>query len=382
MAPPLCYNPHTFLHASDGASPRTARRDNNVTAVQERMKGVRDWIKDYLIPVNTVIIFAGFVVAALDAAAPVARPYTRVLTIGAAAGAMLLLAASLLPLPRRMGELCRGRRWILWFAFLAVFTAGGFFSLAHGRNGALGARFEGIAGVQQSVFDLAQEVRAVAVDTKAARANTEILVVAAREQAQGTAALQEGMARVKRDAQATRSRSEQAAANTEYIRKQMEDPQRAAAEACTTTSCAVAMGASRAVFQRLLNDGARMPAESFGPGLRRLMEERHPNRFDIMDLYLRTGAVPDVNAKAAKVLWSGELQERAARAGAQQPGATGCLLAALRPLELAALVGDREMQRWLLARGADPELANDWCSLMRGSPTFTAAAVAAAMGRR
>ena len=96
----------------------------------------RDWIKYHLIPVNNLILFTGFVVAALDTAAPVARPYTKVLTTIAATGAVLLILTSVLP-AKGLQAFLREKRWTLWLGFLATFACAGFVSVAHGDQGLL-----------------------------------------------------------------------------------------------------------------------------------------------------------------------------------------------------------------------------------------------------
>ena len=334
------------------------------------LDSARDWIKYHLIPVNNLILFTGFLIAALDTAAPIARPYTKILTTMAAAGAVLLVLTSVLPL-KSLQAFLREKRWTLWLGFLVAFACAGFVSVAHGDQGVLASKFPKLADLQSSFFDLDAKVTAIQQTTTEIRADTQIL----RKESEAAKLAQESVLGetkdIKQAVRATAQRVETtekiaAAMRTETaaIRQQLEDPAPFEADRCPDIRCAVAMGASRKALQRFLDSGVRLPPDILGAALTRLVESRNKNRLDVVDLYLSSGALRDINEPSLQVMWGGS-SPMAKVVGAPgvpvEVGTHGCFLGKLRLLELAALAGDTEFRGWLLQRGANPHLENTWC---------------------
>ncbi|MBA2960525.1 MULTISPECIES: hypothetical protein [Ramlibacter] len=357
-------------------------------------KGTRAWIKDYLIPANALMGLGVSLMAALDLVAPAARPYTAALTVaGAVAAGGLLVAAALTTIfknfDRSPTEESTGKRekvtaalrrykLVLWGMFFLTIAGCGSLSLAHGRTGFIASKAPSIAAIQSSLLNLQDKLDSTAVDVKATRANTQLLLEDSRRNAQSTAQVKEGVSTLTRQVEESRQTSAQTSRDTAKILSKLEEPQQAAADACRDLNCAIAMGARRSVIEKMLADGDRLPS-ALGPALRILIRERNPNRFDIIDLYVATRTLDTVDAKAARVLWSGGLEDGAVRAGAPDVvGKPNCMMATLRPLELAKLMRDSELEAWLLKRGADPSLPNQWCPDLKNSPTFEAGSLAVA----
>ena len=292
------------------------------------------------------------------------RPYTKIITILAAAGALALLAAPALS-PR-----FRRRNWIIGALFLAGLCFGGFVSIAHGNTGYLAAKSPSVADLQKLFFELDANVRAIKQDTAVIREDTAALRQDSAKVMRTTEAVQASVERTGETVAALSKDAGSLKADTSAIRQQLEHGEEAEAERCSTMRCAVAMGASRQTFQRLMDGGAKLTLDMLGPRLRMLAESRNKNRFDIVDLYLTSGALPDVNANVLHLLLNDSLRDAAEESARKSQAADagkrvaqpGCYIAVLRPLELAALVQDKQLYAWMIQRGADPNLTNHWCN--------------------
>ena len=164
-----------------------------------------------------------------------------------------------------------------------------------------------------------------------------------------------------------------------------------AGDGCPTIDCAVGMGASAATLKRFIDQGAALPAEPafLGSSINRLSKSRNPARIHTVAAYLDTHALPDINARAARVAiheprelqviasqLSPELRPRVAEIFT---GRSACGMPSLRLAEIAALNGDKQLYEWLIARGADPSLPNQWCKEGPFAAPFTAAALISAV---
>lgn len=341
----------------------------------------REWIKYHLIPVNTLVVFAGVVVATLDAAAPIARPYTKVLTTIAAAAAIVLVLASVLPI-KKLHAFLKEPRWPLWLAFFGAFACAGAVSVAHGANGALASSSPTIANFQKAFFDLDSKVTAIQMTTTAIHEDTTHL----RSQAQttntrlsdvqaATESVKTGVLATAQSAKTTERVVTEARADTAAIRARMENPEEFEAEHCPDIVCTVASGATRQKLTSLMDGGAQLPRNILGFALARLISTHNKNRVDLVDLYLSSGALRDVNEPLLDVNWGSTPVGNVAGSPAapSEVGQPNCYLGRLRPLEMAVLSGDAELRDWLLQHGADPHLRNSWCRLGPSPSQFSAA---------
>ena len=305
------------------------------------------FIKDHLIPVNTLIALAVFIVGALDFFKPMAPPSLPVIIYSATALlALVLFVAGLLPAkPRARADVDPAKPWkplrqrpgwILGVSLLALITGLGWASYAKAsEKGLIADSFSSVAAVQTALAKLQSSA-----DT--ADAKLDVII-----EKQGSATL--------------------------------------AGDACPTLDCAVGMGASEATLKRFISQGAALPTEPalFGSSINRLSKARNPARIGTLAVYLDTHALPDINARAAKVAIHEpqELQIIAAQLPAElRPrvaeiftGRHACGMPTLRLIEIAAINGDKPLYEWLVARGADPVLPNQWCKEGPFATPFTAA---------
>ena len=281
------------------------------------------FIRDHLIPVNTLIALAVFIV-----------------------GALALFVAGLLPAKPRAQEagdvaklwkpLRQRPGWILGVSLLVLITGLGWASYAKASDkGLIADSFSSAAAVQTALARL---------QSSADNADAKLSVII---QKQGSATL--------------------------------------AGDACPTIDCAVGMGASEATLRRFISQGAALPTEPalFGSSLNRLSKAQNAARMGTLAVYLDTRALPDINARAAKVAIHEpqELQAIAAQLPAElRPrvaeiftGRNACGMPTLRLTEIAALNGDKALYEWLVAHGADPSLPNQWCKTGPFAVPFTAA---------
>ena len=304
------------------------------------------FIRDHLIPVNTLIAFSVFVVGGLDFLRPFVPPSLPVIIYsGTALLALVLFVAALLPTkPRARADadpakpwrpLRQRPGWILGVSLLALITGLGWASYAKASDkGLIADSFSSAAAVQTALARL---------QSSADNADAKLSVII---QKQGSATL--------------------------------------AGDACPTIDCAVGMGASEATLRRFISQGAALPTEPalFGSSLNRLSKARNAARMGTLAVYLDTRALPDINARAAKVAIHEpqELQAIAAQLPAElRPrvaeiftGRNACGMPTLRLTEIAAINGDKPLYDWLVARGADPSLPNQWCKAGPFAAPFTA----------
>ena len=308
------------------------------------------FIRDHLIPVNTLIALAVFIVGALDFFKPMAPPSLPVIIYSATALlALVLFVAGLLPAkpsaqvegnPAKPWKPMRQRPiWILSVSLLALITGLGWASYAKASDkGLIADSFSSAAAVQTALAKLQKSA-----DT--ADAKLDVII-----EKQGSATL--------------------------------------AGDACPTLDCAVGMGASEATLRRFIAQGAALPTEPafLGSLINRLSKARNPARMGALAVYLDTRALPDINARAAKVAIH-EPQELAAIAAQLPPelrprvveiftGRNACGMPTLRLTEIAALNGDKPLYEWLVAHGADPALPNQWCAKGPFAAPFTAKGLA------
>ena len=293
------------------------------------------FIRDHLIPINTLIAFSVFVVGALDFFRPFAPPSLPVIIYSATALlALLLLVAGLVnapshasadqSAPKARTRLRERPWWALGISFLALVSGLGWASYAKASDkGLIADSFSSAAAVQTALAKLQ-----ASADTADAKLNVII-------DKQGSATL--------------------------------------AGDNCPTLDCAVGMGASEATLRRFISQGAALPIEPalFGSSINRLSKARNPARIATLAVYLDTRSLPDINARAAKVAIHEpqELQRIAAQLPAElRPrvaeiftGRNACGMPTLRLTEIAALNGDKPLYEWLVAHGADPSLPNQWC---------------------
>ena len=307
------------------------------------------FIRDHLIPVNTLIAFSVFVVGGLDFFRPLVPPSLPVIIYsGTALLALLLLAAGLVnapsPASANQPDLKSPKRlrerpwWALGISFLALVSGLGWASYAKASDkGLIADYFSSAAAVQTALAKLQ-----ASADSADAKLNAII-------DKQGSATL--------------------------------------AGDGCPTLDCAVSMGASEATLRRFISQGATLPTEPalFGSSMNRLSKSRNPARIGTLAVYLDTRALHDINARADKVAIHEpqELQAIASQLAAElRPrvaeiftGRNACGMPSLRLTEIAALNGDKPLYEWLVARGADPSLPNQWCKAGPFAAPFTAAAL-------
>ena len=318
-------------------------------AAPSLLGAIYQFIRDHLIPVNTLIAFAVFTVGALDFFKPMAPPALPVIIYSATALlALVLFIAGLLPAKPRAQEdgapakpwkpLRQRPGWILTVSLLALITGLGWASYARASDkGLIADSFSSVAVVQAALAKLQSSA-----DTADAKLNVII-----EKQASATLA----------------------------------------GDACPTIDCAVGMGASEATLRRFISQGAALPTDPafLGSSINRLSKSRNPARIGTLAVYLDTRSLPDINARAAKVAIHEpqELQSVAAQLPVElRPrvaeifaGRNACAMPSLRLTEIAALNGDKPLYVWLVARGADPSLPNQWCKEGPFAAPFTAAAL-------
>ena len=330
--------------------------DSNTDHEPRLLAGTAKFIKDHLIPVNTAIGFSVFMVAGLDFLKPLAPD--AVLAIYAATGllAIALLLAGVLPssglgsaaeagpshrAPRRI---TRSPALALGVALLALITLFGWCSHAKaGDKGFIAGNWDAARALQASLGDL--RGRMDAVQASADIANAKLDKVLAK--------------------QATPSPS-------------------AGGDACPDFQCALGMGASEAALNRLLARGSQLPTDPafVGSTFDRIIKAKSPSRMAVAAMYLDIKALPGINERVAMVALHEPRDLRAAaatlppelrdKAAGIFTGRNACAAPMLRLIELAALNRDKELYAWLLARGADPNLPNQWCEVGPLAIPFTA----------
>ena len=310
------------------------------------LAATQQFIKDHLIPVNTLIAFSVFTVAALDFFRPMAPPSLPVIIYsGTALLALGLFIAGLIPerapsskdapTTERRKPLRQKPGWILGVSLLALITGLGWASYAKASDKGLIADSWGSAAAIQTAL--------VKLQSSADRADEKLTVIIEK---QNSATL--------------------------------------AGDGCPTIDCAVGMGASEATLKRFIEQGACLPTEpaAFGSAIHRLSKSRHPARLGTVAAYLDSRALPDINARAAQIAIHepSELQAVAAqlplelrpRVAEIFTGRNACGMPTLRLIEIAALNGDKPLYEWLVAHGADPSLPNQWCKAGPFAAPFTA----------
>ena len=300
------------------------------------------FVKNHLIPVNTVIAFSAFMVAGLDFLKPLAPGLVLAIYAGTGLLAVALLLAGVLPSPasrsiaeaghseRARRRIARGPAWALGIALLALITLFGWCSHAKaGDKGFIAGNWDAARALQATLGDLRGRVDAVQASADTANAKLD-----------------------------------------EVLAKQTTPSPSAGGDACPDFQCALGMGASEAALNRLLARGAQLPTDPafIGSTFDRIIKSRSGSRMAVAGMYLDTKALRDINERAAMVAvheprdlravgatLPRELRERAAEIFM---GRSACAMPKLRLTELAALNADKPLYDWLLARGADPNLPN------------------------
>lgn len=166
---------------------------------------------------------------------------------------------------------------------------------------------------------------------------------------------------------------------------------RSAGDACPNIDCAIRFGARRAKLEELLNGGARLPVEphALGAAFAGAISNRLPVRIDAMELYLSTHTVQDINAPVAVAALVDPRDIDSVANGLPQgvrarvkdlvnSNSAGCRSPVYRMVELAAVLGDKELFEWLVAKGANSKLANSWCTGGKLQTPFSAERLMAA----
>ncbi len=319
-----------------------------------RLAPTRAFIREHFVPLNNIVLLAGFAVAALDFLAPRLSMLPTIVFGATGALCCVLLLSAFTPglLNRAVARLmmvAEGKAlrasppWQLSVALLALITLLGGASLAKADSGGIiASSSNALASAQSSLLGLHARTAEIKVGTDRANAKLDAIAV------------------------------------------KLESPS-FAGDACPEIECALGMGASKAALEKLLARGARLPTEphAFGAALDRLSKGRNPARMGAVSVYLETKALPDINARAlvvsrfdphARGLIATQLPPPLRSRADDMLGHRGqCDMGAgMRLTELAALNGDQELYDWLLARGADPALTNTWCKEGPFATPFTA----------
>ena len=295
-------------------------------------------------------------VAGLDFLKPLAPGL--VLAIYSATGvlALALLLAGVMPArvarstsetasrDRNPRRLTRSPQWALGTALLALITLFGWCSHAKaGDKGFIAGNWDAARSLQAALGDLHGRVAEVQRGTDTANAKLD-----------------------------------------EVLAKQATPSPSAGGDACPDFQCALGMGASEAALKRLLDRGAQLPTDPafMGSTFDRIIKARSDSRMAVAGMYLDSKALPDINDRVAMVplheprdlravgaTLPRELRDRAAEIFT---GRNACATPTLRLAELAALNADKPLYDWLLARGADPTLPNQWCKEGPFAAPFTA----------
>ena len=321
----------------------------NVEPASSLLGATYQFIRDHLIPVNTLIAFSVFVVGALDFFRPFAPPSLPVVIYsGTALLALLLLAAGLVNAPspasvEQSGSPAKPRLrerpwWALGISFLALVSGLGWASYAKASDkGLIADSFGSAAAIQTALIRL---------QASADSADAQLKIIVARQESITLAG-----------------------------------------DNCPTLDCAVGMGASEATLKRFIAQGAALPTEpaALGSAINRLSKARNPARLGALATYLDTHALPDINAQAAKVAIHEPLDlqviaaqlppELRPRVAEIFTGRNACGMPTLRLTEIAAINGDKSLYEWLVAHGADPSLPNQWCKAGPFASPFTADAL-------
>lgn len=327
-----------------------------------RLAPTRAFIREHLVPLNNIVLLAGSSVAALDFLAPRLSILPKIVFGATGAFSVVLLLAAFTPglLNRAVAALLRATEgkalrssppWQISVVMLALITLMGGVSIAKADSGGLIASSSPTLSAWQS----------------------SLLGIEAQ-----TAAIRQG--------------TDQANQKLDSLAGKIASPS-FAGDACPTIDCAVGMGASEATLKRFIDQGAALPTEPalFGSSISRLSKSRNPARMGTLTAYLDTRALPDINARAARVAIHEpqELQAVAAQLPADlRPrvaeiftGRHACGMPSLRLTELAALNGDKELYDWLREHGADPSLPNQWCKDGPFAAPFTAEKLIASAGK-
>ena len=333
---------------------------DQATAPEPRLfAGTAAFIKDHLIPVNTVIAFSVFMVAGLDFLKPLAPGI--VLAIYSATGILALALFLAGAMPARVAgsteeavarggktrRLHRSPAWALGTALLTLITLFGWCSHAKaGDKGFIAGNWGAARSLQAALGDLQGRVAEVQRGTDTANAKLD-----------------------------------------EVLSKQTSPSPSAGGDACPDFQCALGMGASEAALKRLLDRGAQLPTDPafIGSTFDRIIKARSGSRMAVAGIYLDAKALPDINERAAMVALHEPRDLRAVgatlprelrdRVGEIFTGRNACATPTLRLAELAALNSDKPLYDWLLARGADPTLPNQWCKEGPFAAPFTAASL-------
>jgi hypothetical protein len=336
-----------------------ASSPQSAPAEKPLLAGTASFVKDHLLPVNALVACSLFTVAGLDFLRPIAPPSLPIAFYSATlVAALALIAAGALPARKRgaaaapstgfastaIAPLSSGGKplrrrpwWVFSVALLALISGLGWATqAAAGQRGVLAGSSTSLASLQAALLSLRESTNA---------ANTKLDEVLARQADPGPTAAGNG---------------------------------------CPDIQCALGIGASEAALRRHLDRGQQLPTDpAFVSSMfQRQVIARSPSRFAAIALYLDTGALPSVDSRVVMSALSEPAEQRAmeatlapelaGKATELYRGRRACRLPRLRLTEVAALRGDRELYEWLVARGADPRLANDWCEGASSRAPFTA----------
>jgi hypothetical protein len=317
------------------------------------LAGTAAFVKEHLLPVNALIACSLFTVAGLDFLRPVTPPSLPIAFYSATLVATLaLLAAGAMPSKHKLATaaasasasaqaapkpLRRRPWWAFSVALLALISGLGWASqAAAGERGVFARASPTLAGLQAALLRLQE----------------------------GAATANEKLDRV--------------------LTRQADPGPTAVGDACPDIQCALGMGASEAALRRHLARGQQLPTEPafVSSMIQRQLIARSPSRFAVIALYLDTGALPSIDDPVAMSAFMEAAEQRAieatlppalaGNAAELYRGRAPCPLPKLRLTEVAAMRGDRELMDWLVSRGADPLLPNQWCAGGKHPAPFTA----------
>ena len=246
----------------------------------DRLASTRGFIREHLVPFNTLLLLSASTMAALDFLAPrfSLLPLIVYCITAALCAALLLAAYAPGPLNRLVAALLQAvdatclrsnPSWQISVAILGLTTMLGAVSVAKaGSGGILASSSKAVSTWQADFLGLQKAASQIKAGTGEANAKLDAITVKL---------------------------------NAATF----------AGDNCPTLDCAVGMGTSEATLKSFIAQGARLPTEpvALGAAINRLSKSRNPARVGTVGVYLDAGALTDINARAAIVA-----NPRAARA--------------------------------------------------------------------
>lgn len=330
----------------------TARANLAAAAADEPLKGLYAFVRNHLAIVNGLVLSSGTLVAVLDFLAPKLSILPRLIYSATAAVVVLMVLAAFAPalVERALSALglamtrddlvplWRRPAWQVGVVLLAAVTVAGFASVAKaGQGGALASRFPELRAWQESLLSLRRDVADIGVGVRQANDKLDRVVASV-------------------------------------------DPANAA-DRCADLECALQGGASSKTVRRLFERGAKVPGNPVSDGelLRMAIVNRGEGRFETIDLLFQHGVARDTRFMAnyfspgevsrEGLRWAKEIDQAARLEKLASPTlnvtgdeglkvwnrVTSCFFVAsggVTALELAALLGDRDMVAHLTAGGS------------------------------